>query len=247
MTSAAPRLHWIMHDDPADAFPPLDNAFLEPDGLLAAGGDLSEARLLSAYRRGIFPWYDDGQPILWWSPDPRCILRPAEFHLGRRFRRSLKQCGFTLSFNQQFSQVVAACSRPRAGQSGTWITADMKSAYSRLHRSGWAHSIEVWRNRKLVGGMYGLSIGKVFFGESMFSHETDASKAAMFALCAELQLRQFELLDCQVESPHLRSLGATLIRRADFALLLQDHCTPNLQLVLEMGEKREITQYLSNL
>lgn len=240
----APRIAWIDRDDPPDAFPPLEQAFAEPDGLLAAGGDLSIDRLLYAYRQGIFPWYDEGQPILWWSPDPRCVLVPDEFHLARRLRRSLKSSGFEISFNLAFDDVIEACTAQRAGQSGTWITADIKSAFKALHRDGFAHSVDVWRGEDLVGGLYGMSIGRVFFGESMFSREDNASKAAMLALCRELAIRRFELLDCQVFSPHLNSLGARLVSRADFAALLADACESGDQLVIPTGTRRPIADYL---
>ena len=224
----APRIPWIDRDDPPEAFPPLEQAFAEPDGLLAAGGDLSIDRLLCAYRQGIFPWYDEGQPILWWSPDPRCVLAPDEFHLARRLRRSLKSSGFEISFNLAFDDVIEACAAQRAGQRGTWITTDMKSAFKALHRDGFAHSVDVWRGDDLVGGLYGMSIGRVFFGESMFSREDNASKAAMVALCYLLTTHDFKLLDCQVESPHLRSLGATLMPRSQFSAVLKEFCRESL-------------------
>ena len=212
-------LHWIAAEDPIDAFPALDQALKEPDGLLAAGGDLAPKRLLCAYRKGIFPWYEDGQPILWWSPDPRCVLYPDRIHVSRRLRRNLRKRAFQISFNASFDDVVAACAAPRDGQLGTWITKDMATAYRQLHDQGWAHSIEVWRSDELVGGLYGLAIGGVFFGESMFSRTNDASKAAMIELCGALKERDFALLDCQVQSVHLLSLGASLLPRAQFAAL----------------------------
>ena len=218
-------LHWIAPEDPANAFPALDQALSEPDGLLAAGGDLSAERLLHAYRRGIFPWYEEGQPILWWSPDPRCVIFPDRLHVSRRLRRNLRRRAFDASFNASFDAVVAACAAPRDGQLGTWITDDMAAAYRGLHDRGWAHSVEIWQEEKLVGGLYGLAIGQVFFGESMFSRANDASKAAMIELCAALTERRFALLDCQVQSAHLMSLGATLLRRPVFAELLAKHCT----------------------
>ncbi len=196
----------------------------EPNGLLAAGGDLSEPRLLAAYSHGIFPWYDDGQPILWWSPDPRCVLIPRQFHVSRRLRRSLRKHHFQISFNASFDDVIEACSLPRDGQDGTWITADMSRAYRHLHRRGWAHSVEVWRDETLVGGLYGLAIDRVFFGESMFSTANDASKAAMLELCRVLENAGFALLDGQVASAHLLSLGATLLPRDDFKAILQSEC-----------------------
>ena len=222
----SPNITWISSDDPPESFPDIESAFDVPDGLLAAGGDLSAERLVYAYRHAIFPWYDDGQPILWWSPDPRCVLRPHAFHVSRRLRRSLARSGFDISFDRAFDAVIAACAEHRSGQHGTWITAEMANAYTRLHEQGWAHSIEVRRGGILVGGLYGLSIGRAFFGESMFSHQSNASKAAMLALCQQLRVHDFEILDCQVESPHLVSLGATLMPRSQFASLLGKACNP---------------------
>ncbi len=197
-----------------------------PDGLLAAGGDLSSERLLSAYRKGIFPWFDDGQPILWWSPDPRCVLRPADFHVSRRLRRDLLHSKATLVFNQSFGEVVRACAAPRVAQPGTWITADMIQAYEQLHAEGWAHSVEVWQDRQLVGGLYGLAIGKVFFGESMYSLEPNTSKFAMLGLSRFLLRINAALIDCQVISRHLLTLGATMISRLDFRRELESACDP---------------------
>lgn len=221
-----PRITWISADDPPEAFPDVEQAAVEPDGLLAAGGDLEPERLLYAYRHGIFPWYDDGQPILWWSPDPRCAIRPESLHVSRRLRRSLRNSDFELSFNRAFADVIGLCAGPRPGQSGTWITSEMERAYVALHRLGWAHSVEVWREGELAGGLYGLCIGRAFFGESMFTRSTNASKAAMTALCRLLADRQFEILDCQVVSPHLESMGATLMSRAEFSDLLRRACEP---------------------
>lgn len=221
----ATHLHWIKATDDPDAFPDIHSAMSEPNGLLAAGGDLSEPRLLAAYSQGIFPWFDDGQPILWWSPDPRCVLVPGEFHASRRLRRNLRRRNFSISFNVSFDQVIAACALPREGQDGTWITADMSYAYRDLHRRGWAHSVEVWQSDSLVGGLYGLAIGRVFFGESMFSAADDASKAAMLELCRVLDAAGFVLLDGQVASPHLLSLGATLMPRDEFRAILQRECS----------------------
>jgi leucyl/phenylalanyl-tRNA--protein transferase len=240
----APRIVWLGPDDPPEAFPELDQAFTEPDGLLAAGGDLSAERLLYAYQHGIFPWYDDGQPVLWWSPNPRCVLVPGNFHRAKRLQRFLKSAEYHVSFDSAFDEVIAACAGHRDAQAGTWITDDMMLAYAELHRAGWAHSVEIWRGSTLAGGLYGLSIGRAFFGESMFSRESNASKAAMLALCVELCDRQFEVLDCQVESPHLASLGATLMPRAEFAALLEIACVPAEPLDLSGTVKRPITDYL---
>ena len=244
MSRSSRPITWISSEDPPEAFPILDYALSEPEGLLAAGGDLSPPRLLYAYRNAIFPWYNEGQPVLWWSPDPRCVLRPGAFHLARRLRRSLKSSGFFISFNAQFDEVIEACSGARHGQSGTWITREMKSAYRSLHRQGWAHSVEVRKQGALVGGLYGLSIGRAFFGESMFSRENNASKAAMLALSAELLERQFMILDCQVVSPHLLSLGATHMPREAFASLLDRACSPEAPLKLGNDACRPIIDYL---
>lgn len=222
----APRIVWISPGDPPDAFPAVADALIEPDGLLAAGGDLSEARLLYAYRHGIFPWYDSGQPILWWSPDPRCVLRPDRLHISRRLRRSLRNKEFLVSFNDAFPEVIAACAEDRDGQRGTWITGEMLDAYCALHDQGWAHSVEVWREDKLIGGLYGIAIGNAFFGESMFSRAADASKAALVVLCSSLESARFEILDCQVVSPHLQTLGAELMERAEFCRRLGAACRP---------------------
>ena len=240
----SPNITWISSDDPPDSFPDIESAFDVPDGLLAAGGDLSAERLLYAYRHGIFPWYDDGQPILWWSPDPRCVLRPHEFHVSRRLRRSLSRGNFDVSFNQAFDDVIAACAEERGGQQGTWITAEMTGAYSNLHQQGWAHSIEIWRAGRLEGGLYGLSIGRAFFGESMFSRQTNASKAAMLCLCQQLIRHDFEILDCQVESPHLISLGASLMPRPRFAAVIRRACKTNAQFRAWPAERRQVLDFL---
>lgn len=220
------QIVWLSPDEPPDAFPDTECALNEPDGLLAAGGDLSSERLLAAYSRGIFPWYDEGQPILWWSPDPRCILRPAKFHVAKRLRQSGRASSIRLSFNRAFGRVIRACAAKRKSQPGTWITADMVAAYEILHTDGWAHSAEVWDSDRLIGGIYGLAIGKVFFGESMFSQETNASKFAMLGLCHELLENNFALLDCQVVSQHLLTLGAETMPRAEFAGVLRKSCRP---------------------
>lgn len=220
------RIFWLSPSDPPDSFPDIEEALQEPDGLLAAGGDLSSERLLNAYRMGIFPWFDDGQPILWWSPDPRCVLRPADFHVSRRLRRDFLHSNATLTFNRSFGEVVRACAAPRAAQPGTWITADMIQAYEQLHAEGWAHSVEVWQDRQLVGGLYGLAIGKVFFGESMYSLEPNTSKFAMLGLSRFLLRINAALIDCQVISHHLLTLGATMISRLDFRRELESACDP---------------------
>ena len=204
--------------DPLDreAFPSVESALREPDGLLAAGGDLSPERLLAAYRRGIFPWYSRGQPILWWSPDPRTVFETDRMHVPRRLARWLRTCAWTIRADTAFEAVVRACAAPRAGQRGTWIDAAMRNAYVRLHDLGHAHSVEAWDGEVLAGGIYGVSIGRMFFGESMFSGAENGSKVALLALARALRDWDFPLLDAQVASPHLFTLGAIEIGRADF-------------------------------
>jgi leucyl/phenylalanyl-tRNA--protein transferase len=196
-------------------FPPPDHA--EPDGLLAVGGDLSSERLLLAYQLGIFPWYGEGLPILWWSPDPRLVLEPGDFHVSRRLRRILRQGRFQVTFDRSFAAVIHACATvPRRDQDGTWITGEMQRAYIRLHELGYAHSVESWFEGNLVGGIYGVSLGKCFFGESMFSYESDASKAAMAMLIGHLAKWEFHMLDAQVTTRHMLSLGAKEMSRNVF-------------------------------
>jgi leucyl/phenylalanyl-tRNA--protein transferase len=207
---------WLAPGDPPGQFPPVDKALAEPAGLLAAGGDLSCERLEAAYRRGIFPWYSAGQPVLWWSPDPREVFIPAEFHVARSLRRSMRRAGFEYRYDSDFGGVIAGCAEPRAHSRGTWITPEMQAAYTQLHARGLAHSAESWRAGRLVGGVYGVRIGGVFFGESMFSRETDASKAALAGLVAQCLAEGIELIDCQLPNPHLRSLGSRALPRAQF-------------------------------
>lgn len=207
-------LPWL--DPDRVAFPASEQALSDPNGLLAVGGALSPEWLLAAYRRGIFPWYEEDQPILWWSPDPRLILRPQELHVSRSLRKLLRKQAFRVTLDQDFASVIAACAEPRANSVGTWITSEMRSAYCQFHELGYAHSVEVWEAERLVGGLYGVAIGKVFFGESMFSRCTDTSKVAMVYLARQLRQWQFRLIDCQVSSPHLRSLGAVEIPRSEF-------------------------------
>lgn len=218
------RICWLSPDAPAAAFPDIELALDEPDGLLAAGGDLQAERLLCAYERGIFPWYEEGQPILWWSPDPRCVLKPEQFHYSRSLRRALRTSDCELRSNTSFAAVIAACAEPRREQAGTWITDDMIAAFCELHENGWAHSLEVWHQEQLLGGIYGIAIGRVFFGESMFSRISNASKFAVAGLTRILARERFALLDCQVISPHLLSLGATCIPRSDFGEILKSAC-----------------------
>lgn len=203
--------------EPGAPFPPTHQALEQPNGLLCVGGDLTPETLLRAYARGIFPWYDDGQPILWWTPDPRAVLFPDELHVSRSLRRTLRRDAFHLSADTCFEAVVRACAAPRPDQQGTWIDAAMLAAYTELHRRGHAHAIEVWNNEgDLVGGLYGVAMGGAFFGESMFSRATDASKVALVALVWLMQQYGGELIDCQLENPHLNRLGARLIPRVDF-------------------------------
>lgn len=200
-------------------FPPPELA--REDGLLALGGDLTQDRLLLAYEMGIFPWYSDGQPILWWSPDPRMVLLPSEFHVARRLQRVINQGVFRTTFDQAFEDVIRECANiSRPGQQGTWITDDMREAYEGLHQTGYAHSVEAWQGDRLVGGVYGVSLGRCFFGESMFSRVTDASKVALAALMDRLRKWDFVLLDCQVYTAHLASLGAREMPRKEFLTLL---------------------------
>ena len=223
------RVIWLSSDDPPEAFPPVETALREPDGLLAAGGDLSPERLLAAYRRGIFPWYDDGQPLLWWSPDPRCVFRQGDLHTSRRLRRELRRSTAEVRFNTAFNDVIRACAGPRRYEQGTWITADMITAYEHLHQTGWAHSIEVWQDDRLVGGLYGLVIGQALFGESMFSERSNASKIALLALDRMLADGTLGIIDCQVQSAHLLSLGAAVIPRREFMQLLDAQCEPPIR------------------
>jgi leucyl/phenylalanyl-tRNA---protein transferase len=196
-------------------FPPPDYA--DPSGLLAVGGDLSSERLLEAYRLGIFPWYSDDQPILWWSPDPRFVLQLEEFHVSRSLRKTLRQGIFQVTMDRAFDEVIAACAAvPRVGQNGTWITGEMQEAYSKLHGLGYAHSVETWFDGKLSGGIYGVSLGKAFFGESMFHRKTNASKVALAALVEKLKSWSFQFLDAQMTTEHMMSLGAREVSRRIF-------------------------------
>ena len=207
--------------DPEAPFPPPASARRQPDGLLAWGGDLSPKRLLNAYRHGIFPWYSEGDPILWWSPDPRTVFDTGALHLPRRFRRSLRRLDWEIGADGDFSGVVAACaSAPRPGQDGTWITQEMQQAYLALHRLGHAHSIEVRAHGELVGGIYGVMAGPVFCGESMFSRESGGSRIALAALCRLLAAHGVRWLDAQMPTPHLASMGARSIPRREYLALL---------------------------
>lgn len=201
---------------PADRFPPVDQALDEPDGLLAAGGGLSVERLVEAYRHGIFPWFSAGDPVLWWSPDPRTVLRPRALHVSRSLAKRLRRHDFRVTLDAAFERVLRECAVPRPGDTGTWLLPEMHRAYLALHRAGVAHSLEVWIGDELAGGIYGVSIGRMFFGESMFSRRTDGSKIALVHLAAQLDRWGFPLIDCQMATGHLRSLGATSMPRRQF-------------------------------
>ena len=213
-------LAWLRPDAP---FPPLSAALDEPNGLLAAGGDLSPERLIAAYRRGIFPWFSAGQPILWWSPDPRMVLYVGEFRTSRSLAKRVRRHEFEIRIDTAFRDVIGACAAAeRNGQRGTWITPEMIDAYCELHRRGFAHSVESWRDGRLCGGLYGMALGRVFFGESMFARETDASKVALVHLVAVLRGQGVPLIDCQQETAHLGSFGARAIPRSTFAAHLTE-------------------------
>lgn len=214
------QLTWLGPPGAPVRFPDPGDALAWPNGLLCAGGDLSPERLLAAYGRGIFPWYEEGQPILWWSPDPRAVILPGEFHVSRRMRRMLRSGRFTASFDRDFGAVVEGCARRNEPGAGTWITDQMAGAYIEMHRLGHAHSVETWCDGELAGGLYGVALGRVFFAESMFSLVSDASKAALAHLWGELTARCFVLMDCQLLSPHLERLGAKHIPRRAFLALL---------------------------
>ncbi len=216
--------YWLDPENIEQAFPDVSLATREPNGLLAIGGDLSPVRLLNAYRKGIFPWFDKNQPILWWSPNPRAVLFPNEIRISRSLRKTLKKNRFTLRFDNAFDDVINACSQPRQYSDDTWIDPRIKSAYTELHRLGYAHSSEAWLDGELVGGLYGVAIGRVFYGESMFYRETDASKIAFVNLVNHLQQWQYELIDCQMTTNHLVSLGAKEISRNEFSLLIEKWC-----------------------
>jgi leucyl/phenylalanyl-tRNA---protein transferase len=208
------------HADP-DWFPPLEQALRDPPGLLAAGGDLNPVRLLAAYERGVFPWYSAQQPILWWSPDPRMVLFPKEFNVSRSLRKTLKNGPYTTAVDLAFGATIRACAAPRRSGPETWLNADMIQAYETLFSMGFAHSIETYLDGQLAGGLYGIHLGGVFFGESMFSREKDTSKVAVARLVQECGARDISLIDCQVASSHLASLGAREVSRHEFVSLLR--------------------------
>ena len=209
----------VLGPDP-EWFPPLEEALREPDGLLALGGDLSVTRLLAAYRRGIFPWFEEPGHILWWSPDPRAVIFPAELHLSRSLRKRLRQAPFRVSTDTSFDAVMAGCAAQRAGSDGTWIGSGMRRAYADLHHAGFAHSVEVWSGEDLVGGLYGVAIGRVFFGESMFARHPDASKIGFAHLAVQLREWGFALIDCQQDTAHMRRFGSRCVARAEFRDIL---------------------------
>lgn len=226
-------LHITWLEDTNFKFPDVSTALTEPDGLVAVSEKLTPELVIEAYKQGIFPWYSEGQPVLWWSPNPRCVLFPEKFHVSRSFRRTLNKNPFEIRTNTAFKEVMLACASPRAnvtsatGEAGTWITEAMLHVYCQLHEAGFAHSIECWHNNKLVGGMYGLVLGDIFFGESMFSKIKDASKFAMFYLCTKV--KPF-LIDAQVYSGHLQTLGAEKIDRSVFTELVKSHLNNSLNI-----------------
>lgn len=218
-------LPWLEIDTP---FPPVTHAAQHPNGLLAVGADLSATRLLTAYRAGIFPWFNATDPILWWSPDPRMVLFPAAFNCAHSLRKTLRKRNYEVSFDTDFEAVMRACAAPRKGQDGTWIHEDMIAAYRSLHASGQAHSVEVRQHGELIGGLYGIALGRMFYGESMFSARPDGSKIALAYLAAQLHRWQFGMIDCQMHTPHLASLGAREIPRKEFITRLEElvNCAP---------------------
>jgi leucyl/phenylalanyl-tRNA--protein transferase len=210
---------WLRGDTP---FPPVSKALQSPNGLLCAGGDLSPERIVAAYSRGIFPWFSEGDPILWWSPDPRMVLFPAELKVSRSLRKAVARGDYETRVDTAFREVMQACAEPRDGQGGTWIVPEMVDAYTRLHERGLAHSVESWREGELVGGLYGVALGKVFFGESMFARAPDASKVALVKLVERLAADGYRVIDCQQATAHLASLGAREIPRKEFAQLVEE-------------------------
>jgi leucyl/phenylalanyl-tRNA--protein transferase len=208
--------------EPGDPFPPLAQALTDPAGLLAAGADLSPARLLTAYRSGIFPWYSAGQPVLWWSPEPRMVLFPAEFRMPRSLVKRLRHGDYKIRVDTEFETVMRGCAAPRSDAAGTWITDDMIAAYCRLHRLGHAHSVETWIDGELAGGLYGIALGRMFYGESMFTRVPDASKIALAHLVRRLEQQQFGMIDCQMNTAHLARFGAREIPRREFSQRLAE-------------------------
>jgi leucyl/phenylalanyl-tRNA--protein transferase len=235
------HIPWL--DENSVEFPSTKRALKDPNGLLAGGGDLSPSRLLNAYRHGIFPWYSEDQPLLWWSPNPRLVLYPHLIHISRSLHKLLKKNIFSITFDQCFETVMHNCAGMRRGEHhGTWITSEMMAAYQELHQLGYAHSIEVWNDNQLVGGLYGIALGKIFFGESMFSHQDNASKIALAYLCGQLNAWGYQLVDCQVESDHLLSMGAVNISRQEFEQQLREYTNIGAVNVSEKGTS-EIGQW----
>lgn len=223
MTARSPlRLHWLDPRNPQEPFPAVSMALADPNGLLAIGGDLSVHRLLRAYRQGIFPWFNPDEPILWWAPDPRAVFRPDSLRISRSLGKTLRRDDYAVTLDRAFPEVIAACGAER--RDGTWLGEQMRQAYLELFRRGYAHSVEVWREGRLIGGLYGVAIGRIFFGESMFNRATDGSKIALSWLARQLASWDFPLIDCQVGSPHLESLGAQYLPREQFQQLLEQHC-----------------------
>ena len=220
---------YLLDDNHKTIFPDVELALTEPDGLLAVGGDLSIERLTTAYQLGIFPWYSDDQPILWWSPDPRMVLKPKNIKVSRSLGKIINNKKFVVTFDTHFRDVITACSEPRLEkgkvQNDTWILDEMIEAYVAMHEAGYAHSIECWQDDELVGGLYGIAIGSVFFGESMFSRVSNASKVAFVALAQQLEQWDFKLIDCQVYTAHLESLGASMVSRKQFIKMLNQYTT----------------------
>lgn len=215
------NLPWLDPDDTNSPFPEAKSALKEPEGLVAAGGDLKPKRVLRAYREGIFPWYEENQPILWWSPNPRGVLYPKNFIVHKRFLRTIKNKNWHITFDHSFVEVMKACAEPRINSRGTWITVGMIKAYTELYRLGYAHSFEVWNQKdELIGGIYGIGIGSIFFGESMFSRESETSKVALLYLCAHLDTWNYKIIDTQLASKHLTSLGAIEIDREEYLYIL---------------------------
>lgn len=194
-------------------------------GIVAIGGDLSSKNLITAYSNGIFPWYNDDEDIIWWSPNPRCILLPSDIHISKRLSRDIKKTVIRISFNTAFKKVIINCAAPRKHQDGTWLNQDMINAYDNLHKKGWSHSVEVWDKNNLIGGLYGVAIDKIFFAESMYSQKNNASKFALLALCHVLKKNNFALVDCQVASPHLFTLGAKTVKKENFLEILKNNCS----------------------
>lgn len=225
-------------NDPESPFPTPDLAEKEPNGLLAVGGDLSPTRILNAYRQGIFPWFSEGDPILWWSPDPRMVLLPDELRISRSLRKKLRRDHYQVSMDQAFDQVIQGCAAPRPNEPGTWLVSEMIEAYRLLHKLGWAHSVEVWRDNQLIGGLYGIAIGQVFYGESMFSREADASKIALVLLARTAMDTGIKLIDCQVYTEHLASLGAREIDREDFQQQIKQYAEENFHKIPFVKDKR---------